>query len=676
MSVPKSSRLRHGLLVAASLFFMASSAGLVACAATTPPAPPSHAKDTTPKTAPASDMVLAASAPTSEILPVDADDPQRGNATALVTIVEFGNLQCPFSAKAAVTMDRVLEVYGPDQVRLAWKHNPLPFHKAARPAAELTAALMKRRGDDAFWAFQRKAFTGEGMPSQAGLESLTGELAQDRELASLAGFSVKKVDADIALAKRVGVRGTPAFFVNGIFLSGAQPFERFQALIDQELVAAKAELAKGTARDGLYAARVAANRKGIVIPAPGEKRDKPRPSPVDDKTVWAVPIDGSPVQGPADALVTMVAFTDYQCPFSARVQATIAELRRKYGGKLRVVHKNRPLPFHKQAEPAAHLAAEILAKKGNDAFWTASASIFEKHHDLGTETFAAIAAQMGLDKDATLKAIASQKHDARLEKDEALADDLEAGGTPHFFINGRRLSGAQPVDVFTALIDEELAKAEVVVKSGTPAAKVYERIVASGKVVTLPERVEIPAPGANHPSRGPADAPVVIQVWSDFECPFCKRLAPTLEEVEKAFPGKVRLVFRHNPLAMHPNAALAAEAAVEAFKQGGAPAFWKMHDALFADQAKLDRQGLEATAQRLGLDPKRFAKALDDHVNQPAVEADRKIAADKGMTGTPVSFVNGYKLAGAQPPSKLKRLVQKVLDEQKGALPAAKPVAR
>ena len=655
------------------LLLFVSTVVLAACAAAPPPAPPPCPADTKPKGGFANDLSLAGGPATSDALPVGPDDPQRGNPDALVTIVEFSDFQCPFCARAATTIERVLESYGPDKVRLVYKHQPLPFHAAARPAAEVSAALFKLGGNDAFWRFYRGAYA-DGALNEEKLTELNTQTGQsNRALGSaIAEFGRAKVERDMELANRVGAQGTPTFFINGAVLSGAQPFEKFRDAIDAELVAATAALASGTPRNQIYAARVAANvRAGKLGDVDDDEDD--RPSPPDDRTVWAVPVDGSPFQGPADAPVTIVVFTDFQCPFCARANTTVAEVRRKYGNKVRVVHKHRPLPFHKEAEPASELALEVLAKKGNEAFWTVSDSLFAQQRSLGTETYASIASQMGLAKAPTLAAITAKKHSQRIEKDADLADDLEATGTPHFFINGRRLVGAQPLEKFSAIIDEELAKAESLIRGGTPAAKLYEQIVSIGKKPGLElEKLDVPPPGKDNPSRGPANAPVVIQVWSDFQCPFCARLVPTLAEVEKAFPGKVRIVFRHLPLPMHPNAALAAEAGAEALREGGSPAFWKMHDAMFADQTKLDRQGLEETAKKIGLDPKRFGKALDDHINKPIVEADQKVASDKGISGTPMSVINGYRLSGVQPLAKFKRVVQKALDDKQGAQPVAR----
>src|SRR5579862_3334448 len=101
------------------------------------------------------------------------------------------------------------------------------------------------------------------------------------------------------------------------------------------------------------------------------------------------------------------------------------------------------------------------------------------------------------------------------------------------------------------------------------------------------DRLRVPLEG---PSKGPADAKVTIVEFSDFQCPFCSRVVPTVEQIEKAYPKDVRVVFRHNPLPFHPNAPLAAEAAVAAEAQGK---FWEMHDKMFTNQQNILRPDLE-----------------------------------------------------------------------------------
>ena len=203
---------------------------------------------------------------------------------------------------------------------------------------------------------------------------------------------------------------------------------------------------------------------------------------------------------------------------------------------------------------------------------------------------------------------------------------------------------------------------------GTPANKVYEEIMKNGKEPPPPEKKTVAAPGASNPFKGGANAKVVIQEFSDFQCPFCSRVEPTVKQVLDAYGDKVKFVWRHKPLPMHPDAPLASEATVEAFKQKGSEGFWKMHGILFQNQATPDglkRPALEKYAEQAGLDMAKFKEALDKNTHKAAVDADSKVGDDAGISGTPAFVINGYFVSGAQPFPKFKKLIDRALAEAK-----------
>ncbi len=174
------------------------------------------------------------------------------------------------------------------------------------------------------------------------------------------------------------------------------------------------------------------------------------------------------------------------------------------------------------------------------------------------------------------------------------------------------------------------------------------------------DRMETIAVGSS-PSRGSASAPVTIIVFSDFQCPFCSKAESTVKELEAAYPGKIRFVFKNNPLPFHERARLAAKATLAANEQGK---FWEYHDALFAHQNDLDRAALERYAEDLGLDLRRFRGALDDARFDTVVEADVTEAHRLGLKGTPSFFVNGRLIRGAQPLSAFRATVDQALAER------------
>src|SRR5687768_15028493 len=139
------------------------------------------------------------------------------------------------------------------------------------------------------------------------------------------------------------------------------------------------------------------------------------------------------------------------------------------------------------------------------------------------------------------------------------------------------------------------------------------------------ERMRAEAPN-DSPQRGPDDALVTIVMWSDYQCPFCKRVEPTLTRIAQEHGNNVRIVWRDNALPFHQNAMPAAEATREAYAQGGDAKFWQMHALLFENQEALARADLERYAQQAGLNMDRFRAALDNHTHQARIRQDMTAA--------------------------------------------------
>jgi len=168
-------------------------------------------------------------------IPVTEQDPSWGSPSAPVTIVEFTDLQCPFCGRGHATLKTIEEEYGPEKIRVILKHYPLPFHNKARPAAVVGAAIFQSFGRDAFWRYIDACF--EKLGSQ-NLSEILADLNLDSErLRPIveSGESMTKVLSDMTLGERLGVNGTPAFFINGIMLSGAQPYSAFEEIVVREL---------------------------------------------------------------------------------------------------------------------------------------------------------------------------------------------------------------------------------------------------------------------------------------------------------------------------------------------------------------------------------------------------------------------------------------------------------
>ena len=183
------------------------------------------------------------------------------------------------------------------------------------------------------------------------------------------------------------------------------------------------------------------------------------------------------------------------------------------------------------------------------------------------------------------------------------------------------------------------------------------------KILLDPVRTDIATAG--YPSRGPDAAPVTIVEFSDFQCPFCGGLFPTLKAIEKNYPDKVRLVYRQFPLTnIHPFAQKAAEASLCANDQ---KRFWEFHDSMFGDQMHLTVDDLKKRAVDLKLNTTDFNSCLDTGVKVSAVKKDIEEGTKAGVNSTPSMFINGRFLSGSQPYADIREIIEDELQRQSSA---------
>ena len=655
--------LGFGLAIACALW-------MVACTVTPPPKAGSQPASSTkaPGNVARQASTSTGAPATSPQLPVTVHDAAWGNASAPCTVVMFQDLQCPFCRRSWETMSELEQQYGPERLRFVYKHFPLPFHDEAMPSARVAQAVFELRGAQAFRDFVSNAFEARGELSDDRLRNMAlvrgvSPGALDDMLVNQHSLAWQKLDDDAVLARLLSVQGTPHFFINGSRLVGAQPVAEFRRVIDAELAEAAKLLKSGTQAFDVYGIRVKAN----LALEPEEERvtggNGDHDSDDDDKAVHRVPVDHQPIEGPANALVTIVEFIDYECPFCRRVEATREQLLQKYPGELRFVIRHSPLPFHQRALPAARLAIEAFKEKGNVGFWSMHRRLLGSEH-LDDESLLEIAKAERLDPAKAKRAVQTAVHQDIIDEDSALATDVKASGTPHFFVNGVRLSGAQPQQVFERLIDEQLSKAKAMTQAGTPPGSVYSNIMKQAVQTDPFEHKSIAAPTSKNPQQGSPTAPVTVDVFIDFQCPYCARIPAILRELSQAFPGKLRIVYRSRPLPFHPRARAAAEAALEAFRQAGNIGFWKMFDRLFEVQAiygAFELEELEHYARDIGLDVNRFRQALNDHEHEAEIAADEAVADKADIAGTSACIINGIYVSGAQPVGSFKQAVRAAL---------------
>lgn len=181
---------------------------------------------------------------------------------------------------------------------------------------------------------------------------------------------------------------------------------------------------------------------------------QPQRQQVDYNKVYNLPVGASPVKGDKVGAVTIVEFSDFQCPYCAQLQSTLKEVMAAYPKGVNLVFKNFPLSFHKQSRHAVNAA---LAAKEQGKFWEMHDILFENFNKMTDDSFKEFAAKLGLDEKKFMADFSSNKYDQLIQQDIDLAGTAEVNGTPTLFINGKRMQG-RSIDDFKAAIDGILKK--------------------------------------------------------------------------------------------------------------------------------------------------------------------------------------------------------------------------
>jgi protein-disulfide isomerase len=275
-------------------------------------------------------------------------------------------------------------------------------------------------------------------------------------------------------------------FVNGLRVEGGLSRDRIKRIIDSQVAIAHSRIKQGVLAKDLYMTLTKVQFEALV-----PEQDIEADIEADTKTVYRVPVGKSPILGPNAAPVTIVTFGDFRDPFTRKLQPVLDELLKVYPDKVRLVWKNEPLPFHKDAIPSAVFALQARKFKGESGFWDARNFLFRLDPAVDFKIGAA-AKSLGISAVDVVKAIETSRFGSDFAADHQLATDLHVRGTPVSFINGRRLVGAQEVKTFKPMVDEELAKAQQLVANGTPPAEVYDVLTKDGLKVVEQTRRPIP----------------------------------------------------------------------------------------------------------------------------------------------------------------------------------------
>jgi protein-disulfide isomerase len=526
------------------------------------------------------------------------------NSKAPVTIIEFFDYQCPFCLKTNPAIEEAIKNH-PGKVRLVLKNLPLSIHPDSALAHQAALAAGEQ---DHFWEMHDLLFANQNKLKLSDLLLYARQLHLDVprfQKALVSGRFRHVIDDDRAMARGLGISSTPAFFINGHSFIGQQNAYRVNAAIDEAL------------NPGSSVATPATTATGTVS---ADNLDLSR----------------APMRGQAQAPVTIIEFSDLQCPFCARVTPTLSELMKQYPDQVRWVFKNFPLDFHVDS-PLAHAAALAAERQGK--FWEMHDLIFANQRNLKRDNLLAEARSLNLDMDRFTADLDSADVKQQVETDKKEGQGLGVNGTPAFFINGMFLSGAMPIEQFQAAINNALA---ALGKPALPLGPVAES-------ATVRKGSEI--------SFGSPDSPITLAWFSDLQSGLSPKATLLVRKLIDSYPGQIRLVFKNRPLEIHPGAMLLHEAAMAANAQGK---FWQMHDLIIADPQKASRQDMLAYAKRIGLDVDRFQKDLDSEKYRSLIEEDLQEAQRRAVLGSPVFFLNSARVDGLQN----EKLYQDIIEDQ------------
>lgn len=361
-------------------------------------------------------------------------------------------------------------------------------------------------------------------------------------------------------------------------------------------------------------------------------------------TPATVQLEPAAVLGSDDARITIIEFSDYQCPYCKRyVDEAFAQILRSYveSGQVRYLFADFPLA---QLHPQASKAAEAARCAGDqDAYWEMHDRLFATQDDWSGKAepitfFVALGSELGLDTDALRDCLETGRYAADVVANRAEGQALGVTGTPSFFINGYPLAGAKSAELFELIF--ALADADRL----------------SDAYAQVPTPTPMPAdqiPIAGSPVMGSADAALVMIEYSDYQCPFCSRYkSETFPKIKEAYidTGLIRYVFKDFPLSFHAQANSAAQAARCAGDQGD---YWGMHDLLFSGQAAWSGPAalgvFQDYAGQLGLEVSSLTSCLQEAVHAADVDLDIQEGLSLGVSGTPAFFIGDRFVSGAQP---------------------------
>ncbi len=520
-----------------------------------------------------------------------ASSADPGSAPSTPTLLVFSDFECPYSAETFKQLERGSK--GTAHVRVVFKQTPLPIHPGARMDA-LAALAAGRQGR--YEPMAELLFSNQGEKTEDALASFARQLGLNeaqfrRDLKSSAVRDL--LDADLAESEALGVAQTPTLFLGGKRIVGLQTEASLAALLKPA---------------------------AAPVPPPASPVSG---APLDSGLVELLETRTARTRGFATAPVTVVEFTDFQCPFCRQAVAPMEKLLAERGREVRWVFRSFPLSFHPDAEPAAEAA---FAAGAQGQFWAMHDLLFAHQNALAPADLRRYAEQLHLDMPRFDEAMRTHRYAGEVAADRTLGEKAGVNGTPSFVIDGQMVTGVRSVPELEQIVDATLQHAP-----GRP-ARSPAAIAAETPVI------------APHPVYGPeSGVPLVITWFTDVRSPLAQRQATLIHMLTDHYDGKVTVLYKAYPLQSHSDGQTAAAALLAAQKQAR---FWPMYDALSEERSPVDRDSVVTIAAHLELNMTRFLADFDS--GSAAVLADLDEAARRGVMGAPVIFLNESRVDGLQ----------------------------
>ncbi len=309
---------------------------------------------------------------------------------------------------------------------------------------------------------------------------------------------------------------------------------------------------------------------------------------------------------------------------------------------------SRQIPAQPAKEPVATIAGQpIYEDELLPAMSDQLQQLRNQEYQIKSRTLEKLIDQKLLEAEGKKRGIPADQVE-NIEVDSKIADPTDAEVEAYYLGQGNR---SRSLDEVKAQLRESLKQAKLDLARQEFMQRLW-REYNVGILLSAP-KADVGFDAAR--VRGPADAPITIVEFSDFQCPFCRSSYPVMKELLSKYAGKIKVAYRDFPLReIHPQAQIAAEAARCATEQGK---FWEYHDLLFSNPDKLDAAGLLELARQLSLNETQFENCLATGKFRPAIEADRQAGVKARVSGTPAFFINGIPLSGAQPASVFEKTI-------------------